>query len=217
MYRSFTALALALASASAWSQTIGFDLPGGTTTETAGSTFTLDLQGNDWSTSNGLEGGGVDLSYNASVLTLESVTINTSIFDNLGFPIGNCDPANCAAAVPPSTSTGNVLATGIDFFACINPPASGDFQIASFQFVANATGTTNLGLSVDCCEAPFTNAQGMTPDFTFQTASVSVTAAAQAPEIDPASAMSGLALLLGGMAVLRAALVRRARPLVPSR
>lgn len=217
MYRSITALALAFASASAWSQTVGFDLTGGTATETAGATFTLDLQGNGWSASNGLEGGGVDLSYNASVLTLESVTINTSIFDNLGFPIGNCDPGNCAAAIPPSTSNGNVLATGIDFFAFANPAATGDFQIASFQFVANTTGTTNLGLSVDCCAAPFTNAAGMTPDFSFQTASVSVTSAVAAPEIDPASAMSGLALFLGGMAVLRAALVRRARALVQLR
>ncbi len=213
MYRSIAALALTLASATAWSQTIGFDLPGGAATETAGTTFTLELQGNGWSAANGLEGGGVDLSYNASVLTLESVTINTSIFDNLGFPIGNCDPANCAAAVPLSTSTGNVLASGIDFFAFANPPASGDFQIATFQFVATATGATNLGLSVDCCEAPFTNAAGMTPDFAFQTASVSVTSAVAAPEVDPASAMTGLTLLLGGMAVLRALVVRRNRAL----
>ena len=118
-YRSpITALALTLASASAWSQTIGFDLTGGTTTEAAGTTFTLDLQGNGWSAADGLEGGGVDLSYNASVLTLESVTIDTSIFDNAGLPIGNCDPANCAGRGKTfSTSTGNVLAQGIDFFA----------------------------------------------------------------------------------------------------
>jgi len=206
MYRSITALALVFASASALGQqTIGFGLPGGTDTVAVGSTFTLDLQGNNWT--DALEGGGVDLSYNSSVLTLESVTIDTNVFD---LPLGNCDATgNCAAALPPSTSSGNVLVSGIDFFAFLNPAATGNFNIASFQFVADATGSTNLGLSVDCCEAPFTNAAGVTPAFSFQADSVSVTAASAVPEVDPVSAMSGLTLLLGTLAVLRAAAVGR--------
>ncbi len=53
----------------------------------------------------------------------------------------------------------------------------------------------------------------MTPDFGFQSATVSVTSAVAAPEIDPACAMSGLTLLLGSMAVLRALVVRRNRAL----
>ena len=209
MYRSITALALTLASACAWSQTVGFDLPGGTTTVTDGTTFTLDLQGTGWDADGGLLAGGVDLSYNSSILTLESVTINTSVFDNAGFPIGNCDPANCAAALPPTTSAGNVLVTGIDFATFFNPAATGTFDIATFQFVADATGTTNLGLSVDCCAAPFvtSTANAVTPEFS--AASVTVTAATAAPEINANSAISGLTLLLGTLTVLRARAARR--------
>jgi hypothetical protein len=207
MYRSIAALTLVLTSASALSQTVGFDLPGGTTTVADGSTFTLDLQGSGWT--NGLVAGGVDLSYNSSVLTLESVTINTNVFDNAGLPIGNCDPANCAAALPAGTTSGNVLVSGIDFATFFNPAATGNFEIASFQFVADKTGSTNLGLSVDCCAAPFVSTGGLvTPEF--QAGNVSVTSATvKAPELDPALALSGFILLLGVIAVLRAGIERR--------
>ncbi len=206
MFRPMTALTLLLASASALAQTVGFNLPGGAATVADGSTFTLDLQGTGWV--NGLAAGGVDLSYNASVLTLESVTIDTNVFDNAGLPIGNCDPTNCAAALPPSASTGNVLVTGIDFATFFNSAPTGTVDIASFQFLANTTGSTNLGLSVDCCAAPFVSNAGLvTP--VFQPATVSVTSALAAPEIDPALAISAVTLLFGVMVVMRAGTMRR--------
>ncbi len=79
MYRSITALFLSLASMSSWGQaTVGFDLSAGSTFNT-GETVTLNLVGNNWT--DALGGGGVNFSFNSSVLELESVTINTSVFD----------------------------------------------------------------------------------------------------------------------------------------
>jgi hypothetical protein len=212
MYRSIAALTLVLASASAWSQTIGFDLPGGTTTVAAGSTFTLDLQGTGWT--DGLVTGGIDLTFNSSVLTLESVTIDASNFE---IPTGGCNPGP-SCTLPSTTSSGFV--NGIDFFTLAATPPSGTFDIASFQFVANETGTSGLALNADdCfCSGPFVDGAGNLVTPTFESDSVSVTASVnQAPEIDPTSAISGLTLLLGSMAVLRTVVARRNRVLVDSR
>ena len=86
MYRSITALLLGLASMSSWGQaTVGFDLSGGNAFST-GQTVTLNLVGNNWT--DALGGGGVNFSFDSSVLELESVTINTSVFD---LPQGACD------------------------------------------------------------------------------------------------------------------------------
>lgn len=196
MYRSITALLLLLASAYSWGQAnIEFDLSGGNTFA-AGDTVSLNLVGSGW-TSQDLAGGGLDfLISNSSVFTLESATINTSVFD---VPSGGCmATGNCA--VSPSG------ATSIDFGAFFNPAATGTFDIARFTFLAADTGTADLNLSADCA-CNFSNSLGAQliqgADFNLQNATVSVTSAVAAPEIDPSSIVTALTLLLGTLAVLR--------------
>ena len=178
MYRSISTLFLLLASAASWGQaTIGFDLSGGDTF-TTGETVTLNLDGSGW-TSQNLAGGGLDLVIsNSSVFTLESVTVNTSVFD---VPFGNCGPSGACA----STASG---ATNIDFGAFLNPAATGTFDIASFQFLASTTGTASLDLSADC-SCNFSNAAGTQlvqgVDFNLQNANVTVAPAMVAPVPEP--------------------------------
>jgi hypothetical protein len=202
MYRSITALVLGLASLSSWSQpTVEFDLSAGSTFAT-GSTVTLTLVGSDFT--NGLIGGGVDLQFNSAVMNLESVSVNSSVFDQT--PGNGFLPAVI-------TNTGGVdsTATGIDFAAFFNPTPVGTFDIASFQFLVEGSvgSSTNLTLSADCCGFAFTdgsfNTLTPTVDFSIGTQSVSVSAASvtSVPEIDPTSVMSALTLLLGSLAVLR--------------
>ncbi len=203
MYRSITALFLSLASMSSWGQaTVGFDLSGGSTV-TTGETVTLNLVGNNWT--DALGGGGVNLSFNSSVLDLESVTINTSVFD---LPQGACD---MTSGVCTTTGSGPGLVTNIGFSTFLNPSPTGTFDIASFQFlVEGAVGSSsNLSLSAGCCGLGFTDPAGNAltagVDFSFLSQSVSVSPAivTPVPEIDPTSVMSALTLLLGSLAVLR--------------
>jgi hypothetical protein len=199
MHRLIATLTLLLASAYSWGQaTIGFDLSAGDTF-TAGQTVTLDLVGNGW-TAQDLAGGGLDLVVSdSSVFSLQSVTVDTSVFD---VPFGNCDPSgNCAAS--PSG------ATSIDFGTFLNSAPSGTFDIASFTFLALNTGTANLDFSADCA-CSFSNSLGTQliqgVDFNLQNASVSVVSPTAAPEIDASSSLAALTLLLGAVAILRARL-----------
>ena len=201
--RSIATLAFLLLSAQSWSQaTIGFDLTGGDTFS-AGQTVTLDLVGNGW-TAQDLAGGGLDLLVsNSSVFALQSVAINTSVFD---VPFGNCDSGgNCAANASGATS--------IDFGAFLNTAPTGTFDIATFTFVATSPGTSDLDLSADCA-CSFSNSQGTQlvegTDFTLQNASVSVVSAIAAPELDASNGngLTVLALLLGVVAVMRAGFSR---------
>jgi len=201
MHRSIPLLALLLlASVQSWGQaTIGFDLTGGSTF-TVGQTVTLDLLGTGW-TAQDLAGGGLDLVISdSSVFSLQSVTVDTSVFD---VPFGNCSlSGNCAA--------GPSGATNIDFGTFLNSAPTGTFDIASFTFAALSTGNSDLSLSADCA-CSFSNSLGVQliqgTDFNLQNASVSVVATA-APEIEPSSALTALSLLLGAVAILRARLPR---------
>jgi len=211
MYRSITALFLVLTSMSSWGQpSVGFDLTG--VTFTTGSTVSLTLVGSNFT--NGLLGGGVDLQFNSAVMDLESVSVNSSVFDQT--------PGNGFSPVV-ITNTGGVdsTATGVDFAAFINPTPVGTFDIASFQFLVEGSvgSSTNLTLSADCCGFAFTDGSfnTLTPnvDFSIGTQSVSVSAVTvtSVPEIDPTSAMSALVLLLGSLAVMRGR--REARVFAP--
>jgi hypothetical protein len=146
MHRSIIALLLAALSAPSWSQsTVGFDLSGGSTFS-VGSTVTLTLEASNFA--GGLEGGGVDLQFNSAVLSLESVAINPA-FDQ--------SSSKGFAPVQISNKGAGSTATGVDFFAFFNSPPVGTFDIATFKFLADGTGTTNLNLSEDAVFGPFLN------------------------------------------------------------
>jgi hypothetical protein len=196
MNRYAIALLLVSAAPSAFSQTIGFDLSTGNTF-TVGQVVDLTVDANNLP--NGLTGGGIDLQFNSAVLNLQSVSINSA------FDVQSGD-ANGTPAVQIDNSAGT--ADGVDFFAALNPALTGTtIDIATFQFVVEASGTSGLALSADSSFGPFYDGNlsqiDAGTDFTFQAGqSVSAGSTAAAPEIDPAAAMSGLTLLFCSLAVL---------------
>jgi hypothetical protein len=196
MNRYAIALFLVSAAPSTFSQTIGFDLSTGNSFA-VGQVVDLTVDANNLP--NGLTGGGIDLQFNSAVLSLQSVSINSA------FDVQSGD-ANGTPPVQIDNSAGT--ADGVDFFAALNPALTGTtIDIATFQFVAEASGTSGLTLSADSLFGPFydgnLNEIDAGTDFTFQSGqSVSVASAVAAPEIDPTAAMSGVTLLLGSLAVL---------------
>ena len=196
MNRYAIALLLVSVAPSAFSQTIGFDLSAGTSF-TVGQVVDLTVEANNLP--NGLTGGGLDLQFNSAVLNLQSVSINSA------FDVQSGD-ANGTPPVQIDNAAGT--ADGVDFFAALNPALTGTtIDIATFQFVAEASGTSGLTLSADSLFGPFydgnLNEINAGTDFTFQSAqTVSVASAVAAPEMDPAAAVSGLTVLLGSLAVL---------------
>jgi hypothetical protein len=198
MNRYAIALLLMSAAPLAFGQTVGFDLTGGNAF-TVGEVVDLTIDANDLP--NGLTGGSLDLQFNSAVLNLQSVTFNA------GFDVFSGD-TNGTPPVQIDNTAGT--ANGLDFFAALNPSLTGNsIDIATFQFVAEGTGTSGLTLGVDPTYGPFFdgNLDQINPgtDFNFvagQTVSVSsgVTAA---PEINPSAAMCALSLLLGSLMVLR--------------
>lgn len=190
MNRYAIALLLASIAPSAFSQTVGFDLSGGSSF-TVGQVFDLTLEAS--ALPNGLTGGGIDLQFNSAVLNLQSVAVN-SAFDYQSS--GTIDNVGGTAA-------------GVDFFAALNPALTGStIPIATFQFVAEGSGSSGLSLSLDSIFGPFIDG-GLNPinagtDFIFATSTVSVApVVSSVPEIDSTFAASALFLLLGGLAVLR--------------
>ena len=97
-----------------------------------GSSFTLDVLGTDFPA---IVGGGLNLSFDASVLQVSSVSINTAVFE---FYLGN------------GTEEGvlnNVLGTLTDTSFNSFVGASGNFTIMSIGFTAVGSGSSLLQLS----------------------------------------------------------------------
>jgi hypothetical protein len=91
-----------------------------------GNTFTVDIVGNNFTE---LAGGTIDLGFDSSLLTVDSVAVNSALFDFLpdggGPAVGNTWP-------------------GIDFDSFANDPATGTFTIATMTLTAGAEGTSSL-------------------------------------------------------------------------
>jgi len=97
-----------------------------------GDTFSLTVQGSDFAT---IAGGGLNLSFNSSVLQINSVTINQSVFE---FYIGDGTEEGIV-----DNSFGQLLNTSFNSFF----GASGSFDIMDIGFTAIGTGSSNLLLS----------------------------------------------------------------------
>lgn len=95
-------------------------------------TFYLTVQGSDFAT---IVGGGLNLSFNASVLQINSVTINQSVFE---FYIGDGTEEGIV-----DNSFGSLLNTSFNSFF----GASGNFDIMDISFTAVGAGTSDLILS----------------------------------------------------------------------
>lgn len=193
MNRTIMAALLLCASAASWGgvASVGFDESGGSTFA-PGQVFTLELEGMDFSQA--LDGGGIDLAFNASVLQLESVTVDEQVFD-FADSDGTID------------NTGGT-AEDVLFNAFFDPSPSGTFDIASFQFVAENAGISDLALSVSALN-PFSSGgvqlnAGAGGDFVFQSGSVSVQSQSIIPPVpEPPTVWLLVTAALIGLAVAR--------------
>ena len=97
-----------------------------------GSSFSLSVQGTAFPT---IVGGGLDLSFNPSVLQISSVTINTSVFE---FYMGGGMEEGVL-----NNALGTLTDTAFNTFA----GATGDFTIMTIGFTAVGAGISSLNLS----------------------------------------------------------------------
>ena len=121
-----------------------------------GQTFTLGLSGNGFTDI--LDGGGVNLSYDPSVLAVNSITVDTSVWGFFDNP-GTIDNTNGDVSDLMFASFSNV---------------TGDFAIATLEFKAVGVGTSPLSLTESSLN-PFASG-GSLLAVTLQSASVTVTA-----------------------------------------
>jgi len=94
-----------------------------------GDMFNVDIVGSGFAE---LAGGVIDLGFDSALLTVDTVVINSALFDFL--PDGG------------GPAVGNIW-PGISFDAFVNDPATGDFTIATITLTAGATlGTSSLSI-----------------------------------------------------------------------
>jgi hypothetical protein len=154
------AILLCIGTAPTWAASIGFDSTAGTPFA-VGQPFTLTLEGNGFTQP--LDGGGVNLQFDPGVLQLESVTVDTAVWDFA--------PANG------TIDNGSGVVSDILFNAFFNPSPLGNFDIATVQFLAVGAGSSSLLLSPSASNPFSTGGVILNPgaDFTFDSASIVVT------------------------------------------
>jgi hypothetical protein len=106
-----------------------------------------------------VQGGGFDLSFNPAVLSLDSVTINTAVWD-FEPRTGTIDPV-----------AGTLTQAAFNVFS-LAPPA-GDFLAATLNFTAKAAGSSALTLAANGV-AVFGSSIGDPIDVTFGSGTVNV-------------------------------------------
>jgi len=124
-----------------------------------GQSFSIDIVGN-FTLLETIEGGGLDLAFDAAVVNVTNVTVNTTLFDfySLSGTIDN--------------SSGAVSDIIFNTFA----GASGNFLIATVDFTALTAGSSGLSLSESFLN-PFSSASaGASLMVDFQPGNVTVTA-----------------------------------------
>ena len=143
---------------------------------TAGQLFSMNIMGS-FLPGETIEGGGLNLSFSPSVLSVSNVSINTALFDFYSLPGTVNNAAGTISGMVFNTVTG----------------ASGNFLIATVDFKALGTGGTNLLLS-EYSLNPFSSASaGTSLSVTYQPASI-VVAAVPLP--------AAIWLLLSGMGLM---------------
>jgi hypothetical protein len=205
MFRWLTGLFCLLVGTSAFSQIneVGFDIASDSSLNiqsgigaTSGQSLVVNIVGNNWTTAT--VGGGVDLTFDNSLLSLQSVVIDTANFD---IPYGTCDNTGgfSGCATPGASTSGSV--SQIDFGQLLDSAASGNFEIATLTFAVIGQGTdaTGLGLTQDSGN-PFVDTSSNTLPATFESASVTVSSSVVPPVPEPPTAMLvGIALLGFGL------------------
>lgn len=119
------------------------------TTVPGGATFSMDLVGTGFN-SGDLDGGGINFNYNANVVHVSSITVDTVTWE---FFSDNGTIDNALGEV-----------TGIQFNSF--QPRSGDLLFATVEFMAVGSGISLLGLS-EFLDNPFATGGELYPDLTF--------------------------------------------------
>jgi len=125
-----TAVAALVLSCGVNAATVGFN--NSNSTFNLGDTFSLTVQGSDFGL---IVGGGLDLSFDASILQVNTVTINQSVFE---FYIGDGTEEGVL-----DNSFGELLNTSFNTFF----GATGNFDIMNISFIAVGAGQSDLVLS----------------------------------------------------------------------
>lgn len=136
--------------------TINWDLP--VTNVNIDNTFTVNVVGNNFLSS--VYGGGVNISFDSSILNVLSVSINETVWDFGGSGISTGTINN---------SAGTVDAILVNTFS----PVTGDFEVASIQFRAVGTGSSALSLTEYALNPWASGAGAINPDFVDGTVNVS--------------------------------------------
>jgi hypothetical protein len=152
-----------------------------------GSTFAIDV---NISNVNDLYGYQFDLSFNPKLISARSSSEGSFLTTggiSTFFIAGTNDNKNGIVSATADTIIGAV------------PGANGSGNLAVLTFDAIGAGVSSVALSgVQLIDSSFNSISSQSTG-----ASVSVSSAIKAPEIDPASAMGALTLLFGGLAILR--------------
>lgn len=173
-------LAAVLATTALWAQAQTVSVTGPATPVTVGDTFTLDIVGTGFTDK--IFGGGYNISFDASKLSLASIT--RPAFWELGGPDALID---------------NALGTATDVnFNTLNA-RNGDFLTATLTFKAIGAGPVEVSLS-DSPFWPYGNEASEAVPVSYTSASFNV-AAVPEPE--------SLALMLAGLGVFAALRLRR--------
>ena len=185
---SFLICLSSVLASNAVADTVGFENNAYNVNE--GDSFNVVVMGTEFDGS--LCGGGINVNFDAAILELQNVTINS-----------NWEFANQSGVI--SNTTGSVSEV---LFSSFNGN-TGDFPIATLQFKALAEGVSNLQLS-GVASDPFASAGSVVP-VSFSTSSVTVTDdTPSVPEVDvPMPIVSSIAILLSLMVIGIAALKRR--------
>ena len=157
-----------------------------TTTADAGDSIVIDVTGTGFT--DRVIGGGFNLSFDASVLTLQSVVIDTVTWEFVSSG-GLIDNASGTLSDVYFNSIKATLPTG-------------DFSIARLNFTAKANGTSPISLSASG-GFPFANDQVELIDVNYLNASVQVGAVPEPASV--AMMLSGLAGVMGWQRRRRAA------------
>jgi hypothetical protein len=171
----------------AGAQTADLSIDPTTQTSSTGTVVTVDV---DITNVSDLYGFQFDLTFNPNVLQAVSSTEGTFL------------SSGGATYFVPGTNDnvgGTVAATADTLLAAI-PGVNGGGELAVFTFDAIGAGTSAIGIQNEILLDSNLN---VIPDTTTGGAVTVTSGTATAPEIDPASALAALTLLLGSMAVLR--------------
>jgi hypothetical protein len=198
-------LNLLLLGAVAWanSAVAQVDVSIGSETVSAGGVATVSLDVSGLGKGTALGAFDLNVGFNSSIVSFASASYGDPVSgDQL-----NLEGFGTYTNTTPGNGTTELTELSFDSSAALLSSQATSFTLATLSFDALTAGSSALTLSVNGLESGPVDQNGNAVATTFQDGAITVSGSGggtiQAPEIDSASAMSALALLLGGLAVVR--------------